>query len=89
MVTSILRLPDVKALTGLSRSSIYLHIKQGTFPSPVSLGARAVGWPSNEIDLLNNARIAGKSEAEICDLVRELEKARAVVSKTQLNGFKS
>ena len=41
---SVLRLPDVKALTGLSRSSIYAAVSKGTFPSPVRLGARAVGW---------------------------------------------
>ena len=49
-VTSILRLPAVKARTGLSRSTIYLRIAQGTFPKPVSLGGRAVGWPESEID---------------------------------------
>ena len=41
---TILRLPDVKRSTGLSRSTIYLRIAQGTFPKPVSLGGRAVGW---------------------------------------------
>jgi prophage regulatory protein len=57
MSNSILRLPAVKALTGLSRSSIYLMISAGTFPPAVSLGARAVGWKSdsiqNWIDLLS------------------------------------
>jgi prophage regulatory protein len=46
----ILRLPKVMAVTGLSRSTIYLRISQGTFPNPVRLGARAVGWLSTEID---------------------------------------
>lgn len=49
MQTSILRLPDVKSRTGLSRSTIYLRVKEGTFPSPVSLGERAVGWIDTEI----------------------------------------
>ena len=49
MATAILRLPEVKARTGLSRSSIYLRVKQGTFPTPISLGARAVGWPDTDI----------------------------------------
>jgi len=40
----------VKERTGLSRSSIYLKISQGLFPKPVSLGARAVGWISTEVD---------------------------------------
>jgi prophage regulatory protein len=50
MTHHILRLPDVKAATGLSRSTIYLRIAEGTFPRPVSLGGRAVGWLQAEID---------------------------------------
>ena len=49
MVTNILRLPAVKTRTGLSRSTIYLRVSQGTFPKSVSLGARAVGWVEAEI----------------------------------------
>jgi len=45
-----LRLPSVKARTGLSRSSIYLRIKQGTFPKPIPLGGRAVAWQEFEIN---------------------------------------
>jgi prophage regulatory protein len=50
MAQTILRLPDVKARTGLSRSTIYLKIAEGTFPEPISLGARSVGWVASEID---------------------------------------
>jgi len=49
MQNSILRLPDVIAVIRLSRSSIYNAIKAGTFPRPISLGARAVGWRSEDI----------------------------------------
>ncbi len=42
-------MPDVKARTGLSRSSIYVFMADGTFPKPVSLGVRAVGWLDSEI----------------------------------------
>jgi prophage regulatory protein len=44
MTSKILRLPSVLAITGLSRSSIYLKVAHGTFPKQVALGARAVGW---------------------------------------------
>lgn len=54
---TILRRPQVEARTGLSRSSIYDRIKQGTFPAPISLGAKAVGWIESEIDDWLNARI--------------------------------
>jgi prophage regulatory protein len=49
MTHTILRLPHVKASTGLSRSTIYLRISQGTFPKPVKLGGRAVGWVQTEV----------------------------------------
>ena len=46
---SILRLPQVKAITGLSKSSIYAMIASGDFPSQVRLGARAVGWIADQV----------------------------------------
>ncbi len=76
MTYHILRLPDVKAATGLSRSTIYLRIAQRVFTHPVSLGGRAVGWPAHEVAALNVARIAGKPDAEIRVLVAQLEAAR-------------
>ncbi len=50
MVITILRLPDVKKHTGLSRSTIYLRISEGKFPKPISLGGRAVGWVESDIN---------------------------------------
>ena len=47
--TTILRLKHVKARTGLSRSTIYQRIKEGSFPAQVSLGPRAVGWLETDI----------------------------------------
>jgi len=55
--TSILRLPIVKARTGLSRSTIYQRVADGNFPKPVNLGARAVGWLEAEIDAWLTAQI--------------------------------
>ncbi len=49
MVTKILRLPEVKSQTGLSRSTIYLRIAEKRFPKPIALGGRAVGWIETEI----------------------------------------
>ena len=46
----ILRRPQVEARTGLSRSTIYARIQDGTFPRPILLGSRAVGWLEHEID---------------------------------------
>lgn len=63
MVTSILRLPTVKARTGLSRSTIYLRIAGGTFPKSVSLGGRAVGWVESEIQQWLEQRIEQSRKA--------------------------
>ncbi len=57
MPHTILRLPAVKARTGLSRSTIYQRVSQGAFPAPVSLGGRAVGWLAAEIDAWLTAQI--------------------------------
>ena len=73
MTNTILRLPAVLRERGLSRSAHYLDIQQGLFTHPVPIGARAVGWPSNELAALNAARISGKSDDEIRDLVTKLE----------------
>ncbi len=76
MKRTILRLPAVKSESGLSRSTIYLRISQKLWTKPVSLGARAVGWPSDEVAAINAARIAGKTDEEIRALVASLEAAR-------------
>ena len=53
----VLRLPEVKKRTGLSRSSIYLRITNNEFPASISLGGRAVGWLEQDIDEWIVARI--------------------------------
>ena len=72
----ILRLPEVKARTGLSRSSLYNHISQGTFTKQVPIGERSVGWPESEVDAIVSARIAGQSDEAIRQLIAKLEAAR-------------
>ena len=57
MAKSILRLPAVQARTGLSRSTIYLHMQLGLFPTAISLGQRAVGWLEEDIDAWVSERI--------------------------------
>ncbi|MAA75048.1 MAG: AlpA family transcriptional regulator [Salinisphaeraceae bacterium] len=63
MTTAIIRLPEVKARTGLSRSTIYLRIQQGQFPQPISLGGRAVGWVESELEQWLTARIESSRAA--------------------------
>ncbi|MBI3918308.1 MAG: AlpA family transcriptional regulator [Betaproteobacteria bacterium] len=55
---SILRRKQVEARTGLARSTIYHHIKAGTFPRPVPLGPRAVGWLESDVSNWIAERVA-------------------------------
>lgn len=76
MPQRILRFPEAKAITGLSRSSIYSYIAGGLFPRPLLLGRRMVGWPESEIAAINAARIRGDGEDAIRALVARLESDR-------------
>lgn len=54
----LLRLPQVKLRSGLSRSEIYRRVALGTFPAPVKIGERASAWSSEEVERWMAARIA-------------------------------
>lgn len=58
------RLKEVMARTGLSRSSIYAHIKNGQFPNSILLGERSVAWVDDEIsDWIESKISASRGEA--------------------------
>ncbi len=69
MVTKILRRPSVADRTGLPRSTMYAKISEGTFPRPISLGHRSVGWIESEIDewiaknIDSSRKLANREEA--------------------------
>ena len=74
---SILRMPAVKLETGhRSHASIYTAIREGLFTKPVPIGQRSVGWPDYEVKAINTARIAGKSNADLKELVNRLHAKR-------------
>ncbi len=60
---AILRRRKVEEVTGLSRSTIYLRCSQGTFPSPIHLGGRAVGWLEDEIDTWLQEQVTASRKA--------------------------
>lgn len=73
----IWRLPAVKAEMGWrSDASPYNSIKDGTLTKGVAIGQRAKGWPDFEIRAIAAARIAGKSDDEIRELVKALHAKR-------------
>ena len=57
----ILRLPAVEAKTGLPASSIYELMQNHSFPEPVGLSKRRVGWVEQEINQWIEARIAARN----------------------------
>ncbi|MDE3261204.1 MAG: AlpA family transcriptional regulator [Acidobacteriota bacterium] len=60
----MLRLQTVLDCTGLSRSTLYELIREGSFPKPVRLGAQAAGWYEAEVDGWIHGRVAeSRSEA--------------------------
>ncbi|MBI3935543.1 MAG: transcriptional regulator [Betaproteobacteria bacterium] len=65
---------------GLGRTTGYRRIKAGLLTRPVNLGGIAAGIPAHEIDAINAARLAGKSDAEIRELVKQLEAQRQAVA---------
>lgn len=60
---NVIRLPEVRSRTGLSRSSIYAMMSSGAFPKPVKLGARAVGWLEAEVGDWLNSRMMMRDAA--------------------------
>ena len=77
LLMAILRMAAVKAETGhRSHASIYNAIRTGLFTTGVAIWQRSRGWPSDEVQAINAARIAGKSETEIRELVNRLHAKR-------------
>jgi len=73
---TLLRLPSILSRTGLGRSTLYRRIDSGLFPRPIRIGPRTVAWPETEIDAINAARAACKSDPEIRELVDSLHQRR-------------
>ena len=71
------RIETCKVETGdRSNTSIYNAIRAGTFTKPVAIGQRAKAWPDYEVKAIVRARIAGKSDDEIRELVNRLHEKR-------------
>lgn len=60
-----------------SHASIYGLIRDGLWTQPVKIGERSSGWPDDEVQAINAARIAGQSDEQIRELVKQLHAKRA------------
>lgn len=73
----IVRIAKVRADSGYSSdTSVYSNVRTGLFTVPVRIGQRAVGWPEHEVEAINAARIAGRTDDQIRELVDQLHQAR-------------
>jgi prophage regulatory protein len=74
---SLLRIPQVLSMTGLTRAALYKRAAAGYFVRPVkACGTKRAGWPSDEVQEIIRAHIRGATEAQISDLVRALHERR-------------
>lgn len=59
---NIIRIGDVRKVTGLSKPTLYRKIAKNEFPKPVPLGENSVGWLEEEVAAWQKARIAARDE---------------------------
>ena len=74
--STLLRRPQVEAMTGLKRAAVYMRIAAGLLPRPVKVGVRVSGWPAREVAAINELLIASATDDEIRALVRDLVRRR-------------
>ena len=71
-----MRINAVTERISMPKSSVYASVAKGEFTRPIKLGERSSAWLESEVTTIINARIAGKTSAEIKALVLELEAQR-------------
>jgi len=49
-MTQLLKMPEVRAKTGLSRSHLYSLAQNGEFPKPLKLSERSSAWVESEVE---------------------------------------
>lgn len=74
------RKPELLERFGFSKTTLHTKISKKLFPPPISIGDRAVAWPSHELDLILSAMVAGKSDDEMRTLVADLVAKRKLAA---------
>lgn len=73
---SLLSSKQIKAAIGRGDTAISADIKEGLLTAPIKYGPRSNMWPSYEIEQLVSARVAGYTDEQIRDLVKQLHEKR-------------
>ena len=76
-VSALMRIEQALVFTGERRSSYYAKVAKSLLPMPVKLGPRACAIPVRELEAVNAARIAGKTDDEVRTLVARLHAERS------------
>lgn len=58
----VLKLKEVLLKTSLGKTTLYMLVKDSTFPKPIPLGLRAVGWLESEVDTWIQSRISARDQ---------------------------
>jgi len=78
MHLEIVRTTAARKALGLSHGHFYVRLKQGLVPQSVALGKRARGYPSDELERVARAMVAGWMDEKIATLVSEMAKQRQI-----------
>lgn len=65
--TSLIRLPEVRQRTGLSRSAIYALMREGRFPAQTKIGLRCSAWSADEISEWVSERLTEQLRRDMRD----------------------
>ena len=63
--SQVIRLGQVKAMTGLSRSTIYKFMSHKQFPKQIKLGLKSSGWLLDEVDAWIQNQIKNRDNEQI------------------------
>ena len=66
----IIKLHEVVGTTGVARSTLYKMIAAGTFPEPIQLGQRSVGWVESEVQSWIKSRIDHSRGSQLSSTAR-------------------
>jgi prophage regulatory protein len=69
----LIKLNEVKARTGLGRSSIYSYIGKGIFPAQVKLGERSIAWVETEIESWVQSKINARNASNDENYINKME----------------
>lgn len=80
---SLERNPVVQKRMGRGKATLHQDVREGVMTPPITIGKRWSAWPSDEVDAVVRARIAGASKDALRELVKELVARRQTAAPIQ------